>query len=77
MKISIKAQGARPRKKLIPLSPARKKITFELAPEPVPAYPAHSLGGAVLELSSYYLQFGLSPAQALRSALADIPEAAV
>ncbi len=71
MKINIKAQGTRPpRKKLIPLSPARKSITFK-------AQPARNLKGAVLELCMHYLHFGLSPAQALRSALADIPEAAV
>jgi len=71
-----------PRKKLIPLSPARKNITFDRADEdkPLPAKtPAAelNLNQAVLELCGLYLQLGLTPMQAYRSALADFPEATI
>lgn len=71
-----------PRKKLIPLSPARKNITFDRADEdqPLPAKtPAVELdlNQAVLELCGLYLQLGLTPMQAYRSALADFPEATI
>lgn len=68
-----------PRKKLIPLSPARKNITF--AREKKATLPAAgqeagiNLNQAVLELCGLYLQLGLTPMQAYRSALADFPEA--
>ncbi len=72
-----------PRKKLIPLSPARKNITFDRAEEakplPTKITPATELdlNQAVLELCGLYLQLGLTPMQAYRSALADFPEATI
>lgn len=69
-----------PRKPLIPLSPARKNITFAreeqepaLTPLPIKA----ELNQAVLQLCGYYLELGQTPMQAYRSALADFPEAMI
>lgn len=78
MKLNTAIQGRPKRKRLIPLSPARKNITFS-APEKAIALAALDKGprNSVLELCYYYMQLGQGPAQALRSAMADLPEVAV
>ncbi len=70
-----------PKKQLIPLSPARKNITFaapkftkEKAKTP---FVELTLNQAVLELCGLYLDLGFAPMKAYRSALADFPEAII
>lgn len=70
-----------PKKQLIPLSPARKNITFatpkfKKQPQQTPIVEL-TLNQAVLDLCSLYIELGLAPMQAYRSALADFPEAII